>query len=39
MKEELELTEHEYNVLRSKCNNDTGFKRRGNRKYNKLVKI
>lgn len=39
MKEELGINEHEYNVLRSKCNNETGFKRRGNCKYNELVKI
>ena len=39
MKEELKLTEHEYNILRKKCNTETGFKRRGNRKYNELVKI
>lgn len=39
IKEELGINEHEYNVLRSKCNNETGFKRRGNIKYNELVKI
>lgn len=39
IKEQLGINEHEYNVLRSKCNNDTGFKRRGNRKYNTLIKI
>ena len=39
IKEQLGISEHEYNVLRSKCNNETGFKRRGNCKYNTLIKI
>lgn len=39
IKEQLGINEHEYNVLRSKCNNETGFKRRGNCKYNTLIKI
>lgn len=39
IKEQLEINEHEYNVLRSKCNNKTGFKRRGDRKGNTLVKF
>lgn len=37
IKEELELTEHEYNSLRKKCNAETGLKR--NRYFNQLIKM
>lgn len=37
IKEELELTEHEYNSLRKKCNAETGLKR--NCYFNQLIKM
>ena len=37
IKKELELTEHEYNSLRKKCNAETGLKR--NRYFNQLIKM
>lgn len=37
IKEELELTEHEYNSLRKKCNTETGLKR--NCYFNQLIKM
>lgn len=37
IKKELELTEHEYNSLRKKCNTETGLKR--NRYFNQLIKM
>lgn len=37
IKEELELTEHEYNILRKKCNTETGLKR--NCYFNQLIKM
>lgn len=37
IKEELELTEHEYNTLRKKCNTETGLKR--NCYFNQLIKM
>ena len=37
IKKELELTEHEYNSLRKKCNVETGLKR--NRYFNQLIKM
>ena len=37
IKKELELTEHEYNSLRKKCNAETGLKR--NCYFNQLIKM
>ena len=37
IKKELELTEHEYNILRKKCNNETGLKR--NCYFNQLIRM
>ena len=37
IKEELELTEHEYNILRKKCNTETGLKR--NCYFNQLIRM
>lgn len=37
IKEELELTEQEYNILRKKCNAETGLKR--NCYFNQLIKM
>lgn len=37
IKKELELTEHEYNSLRKKCNTETGLKR--NCHFNQLIKM
>lgn len=37
IKKELELTDHEYNILRKKCNNETGLKR--NCYFNQLIKM
>lgn len=37
IKKELELTEHEYNSLRKKCNAETGLKR--NSHFNQLIKM
>lgn len=37
IKKELELTEHEYNCLRKKCNAETGLKR--NCYFNQLIKM
>lgn len=37
IKKELELTEHEYNILRKKCNAETGLKR--NCYFNQLIKM
>lgn len=37
IKEELELTEHEYNILRKKCNIETGLKR--NCYFNQLIRM
>ena len=37
IKKELEISEHQYNTLRKKCNNETGLKR--NCYFNQLIKM
>lgn len=37
IKKELEISEHQYNTLRKKCNNETGLKRHNY--FYKLIKI